>query len=127
MHELALTLSINEGIQELCKRSGWARVHRIILKIGGLRQVDPELMAFAFGVVSRGTVTEGAALSVIEFPIVFRCQSCGRDSMSESTAFLCPLCGSSDVELLSGLELGVELIDVEVVEKDGGRRDPSQT
>ena len=113
MHELSLTQSINNEIQDLCLRSGWTRVRRLVLKVGGLRQVDPELMSFAFDVVSRGTVTEGAVFSVLELPVVFRCRTCGKDSVSESTVFACPSCQSSDVELLSGLELSIESMEVE--------------
>ncbi len=88
MHELSMALSLNNAIEELCARSGWTRVNRLILKFGGLRQVNPELLAFAFEVVSKGTVTEGARLSVIEIPIIFHCRSCGRDTPTENTVFI---------------------------------------
>ena len=113
MHELTLTESVNNAILTLCERSGWRRVRRIVLKVGGMRKVNPELMAFAFSAISKGTVTEGALLSILSMPIVFRCRACGRDSDSESTVFVCPRCGSSDVELLSGLELSIESMEVE--------------
>ncbi len=113
MHELSMALSLNNAIEELCARSGWTRVNRLILKFGGLRQVNPELLAFAFEVVSKGTVTEGARLSVIEIPIIFHCRSCGRDTPTENTVFVCPSCGSLDVELLSGLELAIDTMEVE--------------
>lgn len=113
MHELSLTESVNNTILGLCERAGWTRVRRIVLKVGGLRKANPELMAFAFSVVSRGTATEGAELSILSLPIVFRCRACGRDTDSESTAFVCPRCGSPDVELLSGLELSIDSMEVE--------------
>lgn len=113
MRELSLTESVNNVILELCARSGWRRVRRIVLKVGGMRKVNPELLSFAFSTVSKGTVTEGADLSILSMPIVFRCRACGKDSDSESTAFLCPRCGSPDVELLSGLELSIESMEVE--------------
>ena len=97
MHELSLTESVNNAILNLCERSGWKRVRRIVLKVGGMRKVNPELMSFAFSVVSKGTVTEGANLSILSMPIVF----------------LCPKCGSPDVELLSGLELSIDSMEVE--------------
>ena len=113
LHELSLTESVNNAILNLCERSGWRRVRRIVLKVGGMRKVNPELMSFAFSVVSKGTVTEGANLSILSMPIVFRCRACGKVADSESTAFLCPKCGSPDVELLSGLELSIDSMEVE--------------
>ena len=117
MYELSLTESVNNAILDLCARSGWKRVRRIVLKVGGMRKANPELMSFAFSAVSKGTPTEGALLSILSMPIIFRCRACGKDSDSESTAFLCPKCGSSDVELLSGLELSIESMEVEAGER----------
>ncbi|MDR1730463.1 MAG: hydrogenase maturation nickel metallochaperone HypA [Synergistaceae bacterium] len=113
MHELSMAEAVNNTIKELCERSGWSRVRRVVLKVGRLRQVDPELLAFAFGVVVRGTPSEGAELSVMELPTVFRCNACGRKITSEGTAFICMNCGSTDVDLLSGMELTIESMEVD--------------
>ncbi|MDR1376786.1 MAG: hydrogenase maturation nickel metallochaperone HypA [Synergistaceae bacterium] len=113
MHELSLAEAINKTIKDLCERSAWTRVRRIVLKIGHMRQVDPELLAFAFNVVSKSTVSEGAELSILELPIVFKCHACGKKIGSEATTFICQNCGSTDVELLSGMELTIESMEVE--------------
>ena len=113
MYEFSLTRSVNNAVLSLCEKSGWSRVRHIVLKLGGLRKVNLELMAFIFDVISRGTRTEGANFSIMSLPVIFRCRSCGRDAPSESTEFAYPLCGSRDVELLCGLELAIELLEVE--------------
>jgi hydrogenase nickel incorporation protein HypA/HybF len=113
MHELSLAEAINNTIQTLCARSSWTRVRRVILKVGRMRQIDPELLAFAFSVAGKGTVSENAELSVIELPVVFKCNSCGERTTSESTIFVCLNCGSTDVDLLSGMELTIESMEVE--------------
>ena len=120
VYEFSLTRSVNNAVLSLCKKSGWSRVRHIVLKIGGLRRVNPELMAFIFDAISKGTQTEGANLSIMYLPVIFRCRACGRDAPAEpmegeprSLEFVCPLCGSRDVELLSGLELAIELLEVE--------------
>ena len=113
MHELSLAEAINNTIKELCSRSEWTRVRRVVLKVGYMRQVDPELLSFAFDVVAKETISEGAELSVLELPVVFKCNACGQENSSENTAFLCPNCGSTNVELLSGMELTIESMEVE--------------
>ncbi len=113
MHELSLAEAVNNTIKELCERSAWTRVRRIVLKVGHMRQVDPELLVFAFDVVSKGTLSEGAELSVLELPVVFKCNACGENVTSEATAFICLNCGSTDVELLSGMELTIESMEVD--------------
>ena len=113
MHELSLAEAINKTINGLCKRSGWTRVRRVVLKVGYMRQVDPELLSFAFNVVAGGTVSEGAELSVLELPVVFKCHACGETSNPEGTTFICMNCGSANVDLLSGMELTIESMEVE--------------
>lgn len=113
MHELSLAESINNTIRELCERSGWTLVRRVVLKVGRMRQVDPELLSFAFDVVAKGTVSEGAELSVMELPFVFKCNHCGRETTGEETSFVCPHCDSTNVDLLSGMELTIESMEVE--------------
>ena len=112
-YEFSLTRTVNNAVLNLCRQSGWTRVRHIVCKIGGLRKVNPELMASAFDVVSKGTPTEGANFSVMILPIIFRCKACGRDAHSESTVFICPLCGSRNVDPLSGLEIAIEFLEVE--------------
>ncbi|MDR1648981.1 MAG: hydrogenase maturation nickel metallochaperone HypA [Synergistaceae bacterium] len=113
MHELSLAEAINNTIQTLCARSTWTRVRRVVLKVGRMRQINSELLAFAFGVAGRGTVSEDAELSIIELPVVFKCNACGKRTTSESTVFVCLHCGSTNVDLLSGMELTIESMEVE--------------
>jgi hydrogenase nickel incorporation protein HypA/HybF len=113
MHELSLAEKINSTIKDLCERSDWTRVRRIVLKVGHMRLIDPELLSFAFEVVSKGTVSEGAEVSVMELPIVFKCHSCGGETSSEGTVFVCSDCGGTNVELRSGMELTIESMEVE--------------
>ena len=113
MHELSLAEKINDTIKALCERSEWTRVRRVVLKVGYMRQIDPELLSFAFDVVAKGTVSEGAVVSVMELPIVFMCHSCGKETSSEETVFMCSGCGGTNVELRSGMELTIESMEVE--------------
>ncbi len=113
MHELSLAEAIYNTIKDLSERSHWSHIRRVVLKVGRMRQVDPELLAFSFDIVARGTSAEGAELSILELPVVFKCRACGKESSTESAAFLCLNCGSTDVELLSGMELTIESMEVE--------------
>ena len=113
MHELSLAEKINNTIKDLCERSDWARVRRIVLKVGRMRQIDPELLSFAFNVVAKGTVSEGAEVSVMELATVFLCHLCNKETNTEGTVFMCLNCGSTDVELRSGMELTIESMEVE--------------
>jgi hydrogenase nickel incorporation protein HypA/HybF len=62
---------------------------------------------------SKGTVSEDAELSIIELPVVLKCNACGERTAGESMVFVCQNCGSTDVDLLSGMELTIESLEVE--------------
>ena len=114
MYEFALTNSVNNAVQKLCFKQGWSKIHRVMVKVGGMRKVNPELMSFIFSALTKNTPAEGAILSVMIMPVTFYCYSCGRQGYREDTEFQCPYCGSRNVQLLSGLELSLEVLEVEI-------------
>ena len=113
MFEFTLTNSLNDALQRLCRLTGWKKVTRVMIRIGGVRKINPELMAFVFAAAAKDTPAEGALLSVMILPVTVKCLSCGKISVSEDPEFACPLCGSKNVQILSGLELNIEALEIE--------------
>jgi len=111
MHELSLVSAVVESLEEMAGEKGWKRVTKVTLKIGRMRQVIPEVMVFSFSVVTEGTVLEGSSLEIIEVPVTSRCSFCGEER--EGLLFLCPCCGSDQVETAGGMELDLESVEVE--------------
>ena len=98
---------------KLCQDTGWKKIRRLMVKVGGMRPINPELMSFIFAAMSKGTPAEGAVMSVLIIPVTVYCYNCGRTNTRVDTQFLCPSCGSRNVQLLSGLEFNIEVIEVE--------------
>ena len=113
MNELVLAHSINNAILDLCKQAGFTKVRRILLKIGGMKNVNPELMNSIFSIIAKGQPTEGANLLIMTIPVTLNCYDCKRRGYREDTEFKCPSCGSRNVKLLTGLEFSVESLEVE--------------
>ena len=113
MFEFTLTNSINDALQRLCRLTGWKKVRRVMVRVGGVRKINPELMAFVFSAAAKDTPAEGALLSVMILPVTVKCLTCGKVSVSEEEEFACPLCGSKNVQILSGLELNIEALEIE--------------
>lgn len=113
MYEFQLTNRLNNAIQDVCSMFRVKKVNRILIKAGAMRKINPEVMSFIFSSVSRGTPAEGAVLSVMIVPATFRCYSCGKTGTSDSTEFMCPHCGSRNVDLITGLEMCVDFLEVE--------------
>lgn len=110
MHELSLSSAI---LATTLRHADGRPVRAVRMRIGAMRQVVPESLEFYFGIVTRGTVAEGAALEVEYLPARLRCGECAREWEPELPMFRCPACGGGEVETLSGSEFEIEYITVE--------------
>ncbi len=89
-------------------------VGRIMLRIGPLAGVEPDLLRAAFPIVAAGTPCEGAIVAIEIMAIEVRCRRCGSISTVRPNRLLCAGCGEWQVSLLSGDEMllvGVEALD----------------
>jgi hydrogenase nickel incorporation protein HypA/HybF len=110
MHEL----SIAEAIVDVAKRHAEGRrVTRIEVRVGHLRQVVPESLHFAFGLVAQGTALDGAELAITHVPAAGRCRECGAESVMRDFPLCCAACRGLDVEVIAGEELLVDALELE--------------
>jgi hydrogenase nickel incorporation protein HypA/HybF len=110
VHELAITESLVAAVAE---NVGTARVARVRLQIGQLAGVLPSALQFCFEACARGTSLEGATLQIDEIPARGRCRAC-RAEMPMLTFVDACACGGLEVDLLSGQELRIKDVEVEV-------------
>ena len=118
MHELSLADAI---VRIACRHADGRRIESVEVKVGHLRQVVPDALAFAFGLVAEGTEAQGAQLVLEEVPAAGVCRACGAESEFEDFPFACAACGELDVEVTAGDELSVEAIEVDEPALSGGR------
>jgi hydrogenase nickel incorporation protein HypA/HybF len=103
MHELAITQSVVEAVTE---RTGTTPVAVVRLRVGRLAGVVPDAVRFCFELVTAGTPLDGAALEIEQPEGSGRCRTCGAEFDLTDLILLC-MCGSADVEVLTGRELAV--------------------
>lgn len=96
------------------RHAGGRPVAIVSVRIGHLRQVVPDSLLFYFGIVSRDTVCEGAKLEIEVVPAVLSCDDCNTEWTAEAAAFRCPSCTGGAITVVSGEELEVESIELEV-------------
>ena len=109
MHELSLASAV---IDTATRHAEGRRVTAVQLRVGHLRQVVPDSLAFYFEHVAVGTLCEGARLDQEVVPARLECAGCEHEWEPEEAMFRCPRCGSADVRIIAGAELSVESIDV---------------
>ncbi len=110
MHELSLSGAV---LNTVVKHAAERRVSLVSLRVGRLRQVVPDTLAFYFEFVARGTVCEGARLEQEIVEASLRCEVCELEWEIEIPAFRCPTCGGAKVTIAAGNEFEVESIEVE--------------
>jgi hydrogenase nickel incorporation protein HypA/HybF len=113
MHELAIAQGVLDIVLAAAAENDATAVTRIKLQVGEMTEVEPEALTFCFAALADGTAAAGAELAVEVLPLVGRCRDCGREFRVERFRFLCPMCGSAGVEIISGRELRVEHLEVE--------------
>ena len=98
---------------DLCRQTGLTKIHRVILKIGNMKNVNPDLIISIFSMLSKNSPIEGANLLILSIPVTLSCMDCKKKSYREDNLLKCPHCGSLNVKLLTGLEFAVESVEVE--------------
>jgi hydrogenase nickel incorporation protein HypA/HybF len=110
MHEL----SIAEAIVDVAVRhAAGRRVTRVEVSVGALRQVVPDALEFAFGLVAQGTALDGAELQITHVPAAGRCRACGAECVMAGFPLCCERCGGLDMDVRAGEELLVEALELD--------------
>jgi hydrogenase nickel incorporation protein HypA/HybF len=113
MHELSIASAI---VAIAARHAAGRRVTAVEVRVGHLRQVVPDSLAFAFELVAEGTEIEGAQLVLHEVPAAGRCRTCATDGPLAAFPLRCEACGGLDVEVIGGEELLVDSLELEASE-----------
>jgi hydrogenase nickel incorporation protein HypA/HybF len=113
MHEYSLIQSLVTRVEEEARARRAVAVHRVVVRVGDLSGVDPELFRTAYDTFRAGTVCEGAALELRRVEADWRCPACRR-AIEKGAVLSCPACGTpaalaegSDAILLETIEMEV--------------------
>lgn len=113
MHEMSLCEGILQVLEEEAGRQRYCRVKAVWLEIGALAGVEIEALRFAFDVVCRGTLAEGATLHVVDVPGQAWCLACAEPVQIRARYEPCPQCGGHQVQVTGGDEMRIKELEVE--------------
>ena len=112
MHEMSLAESVREIVEGTARANGSSRVTVVRLEIGRLSLVEVDAMRFAFDVVQRGSVAEGARLDIVETDGTAWCMPCSEPVVVARRGDPCPRCGSHQLQVTGGDRMRV--LDIEI-------------
>lgn len=99
-------------VTELARQHGATSVHRVVVRLGTLSGVEPELLAIAYDAFRAHTVCAGAPLEIGRVSARWECAGCGR-AFAEGERLFCAAC-ERPARLSQGDELMLDRIEMEV-------------
>lgn len=111
MHEAGIAQEILDVVNEIAARHGLSKVSGVRLRIGAMRQIVPDALRFAFEALGRGSVAEGARITIDEVAVRCSCRACGSIFAVEDYDFFCPVCNGMEVTVMEGKELSIDSVE----------------
>ena len=112
MDERELASQVLAAVDDAAYRNSATSISVVHLAVGGRRVFDLDRLQAAFAQAARGTVAEGAQLSVKVLPVRHHCQNCGHNFEASARDCPCPECGHPHTEMIGGEEL--QLVEMEL-------------
>jgi hydrogenase nickel incorporation protein HypA/HybF len=112
MHEMSLCEGMRRVIEEQARAHNVARIKRVRVEIGRFAGVETAALNFAFDVVMRGSVAEGAELITLELPGRALCYDCMKEVEIQNRLDPCPDCGGGKLMPQGGDEMRIKDLEV---------------
>lgn len=111
MHELQVASEIIDIVRDEMNKRNLSRIRTVGLRLGAMSGFNPDALSFSFEAAVQDTSLHGTQL-VIEFiPVEGECLSCREYIRPKDPVFICPLCGSSRLDLKKGEELEISYLE----------------
>ncbi|HOO96423.1 MAG TPA: hydrogenase maturation nickel metallochaperone HypA [Caldisericia bacterium] len=113
MHELGIANQILELLKSEAEKRD-ARVTGVTLTIGKMSGIMPDSLVFLLETISKGTACEGMKIDFSLEETRLECKSCSHSFVTSDFDFRCPKCKSGDCVIISGKDLVIDKIGLEV-------------
>ncbi len=116
MHELPIAKTIYRSVMKKAEECGAARVLRVVIEAGELREYVEAILQKYWDYISEGSIAQGAKIELISLPATVRCGKCAEVyalDIDDLEASRCPQCGFDSGELLTGRELRIKGMEID--------------
>lgn len=112
VHEVSLMQDTVIIAVKQAREAGAQRIHRVMMRVGALSGAVPETLEFAFEIVAKGTMAEGALLEIEKVAVLCYCSTCAVEFEPADLVCECTRCGRPSVEIRRGRELQLTSLEV---------------
>ena len=111
MHEISIMQAAMDIVLKNASKHNLHKITKINLDVGEMAGIVPESLEFAFSVLSKGTIAEGAELIINKIKATAKCNNCNIIFNVENYSKVCPVCRNFSSAVLTGYELLVTSIE----------------
>ncbi len=121
MHEFAFAYDIFKVAEATAIKNNATKITEVLLEIGELTLIVPELLRKSFEMAVSGSIAEGAFLNIEVLPGKIKCRECNEISSVTLTEeaqltglqlFRCQHCESPNTEIVDGKKANVKNIKI---------------
>lgn len=123
MHELSICAALLRQVESVASLHDATAVESIEVGLGPLCGVDAGLLRQAFTVARAGTIAENAELELTVTELRVRCEACGHEGVVRPNRLLCADCGTWKTRVVSGDEMFLRRIELEIQDAQQAARE----
>jgi len=113
MHEYSIVQSLLDSCEENAKQNNAKEITKVVVKIGVLSGVEPDLLQIAFDTFKEKTICENSEFIMNIQPVLIQCQKCGEESELKKHEYSCPKCESIEINILDGEDMYLMQLEME--------------
>jgi hydrogenase nickel incorporation protein HypA/HybF len=113
MHEYSIVQSLLDQCEDNAKANNATKVMKVVVKIGVMSGIEPDLLQTAFDTFKEGTVCEDCEYIQNIQPIIIKCHKCNQESTLEKNEYCCPHCQSIELDVIDGEDLILMQLELE--------------
>jgi hydrogenase nickel incorporation protein HypA/HybF len=122
MHEFSFAYNIFKVAEATALKYKAKRITEVLLEIGELTLIVPELLQRSFEMATKGSIAEGAKLTITMTPGKIQCRDCSKISevtltkesqLTGNQLFQCSYCSSNNTEIIEGKKANVKNIKIQ--------------
>ncbi|MEJ2372541.1 MAG: hydrogenase maturation nickel metallochaperone HypA [Sulfurimonas sp.] len=105
MHEYSIVQALLDSCEAQVESNDATSVSKVVVKIGVMSGVEPDLLQTAFDTFKEKTVCENAEFIINTQKVVIECNECKTEKTLEELEYKCDNCGSIDINVIDGEEM----------------------
>lgn len=113
MHEYSVVQSLLDLCEEHAKANNCTKITKVVIKIGVMSGVEPQLLSVAFDTFKEKTICDEAILEMIIQKLKLKCNICDFNDEIENRVYLCPRCKSSMISIEDGEDAYLMSLEME--------------